>query len=347
MEGDTIRVACTPGTPNARMSRRRFVSALALGTFAPGIVLAQTTAKVHRVAFIATLSPVQELNPRNPAVRAFVSRLRELGYVEGRNLVLDMRSLEGGYERAPELLADVVRLKPDVIFSATQVILERWPGATGNVPVVTLASWSIVETGLARSLARPGGTITGQLYDIESGIEAKRLELLRELVPQAKRVAFLADSVTWDSPEGKQVRAAAQRLGVTLVNAAYKGTDIQAAFAAIEREAPDAVFIAAGPMNYGNRQKIGDFVSARRLPCAGGIREMVEYGCLMSYGVDVGDMMRRAASSVAKILAGAKPGDLPVEQPTKFNFVINVKAARAIGIKIPQSILMRADRVIE
>ena len=328
-----------------------------LTVIAAGALLVATTSlpsapqqKVYRVAFIATLSPVQELkgpNPRNPAARAFVGRLRELGYVEGRNLVLDLRSLEGRYERAPELLADVVRLKPDVIFSATQVILERWPGATGNVPVVTLASWSIVETGLAKSLARPGGTITGQLYDIESGIEAKRLELLRELVPQAKRVAFLAHSVTWDDPAGKQVRAAAQRLGVTLVNAAYRGTDIQAAFAAIEREAPDAVFVAAGPMNYGNRQKISDFVSARRLPCTAGIREIAEYGCLMSYGVDVADMMRRAAGSVAKILAGAKPGDLPIEQPTKFDFVINAKAARAIGITIPQSMLLRANRVIE
>ena len=209
----------------AERQRRRFL--LASGTLLtalPALIAAVAFAvpayaqksKVYRVAFIATLSPVQELkgpDPRNPAAHAFVSRLRELGYVEGRNLVLDMRSLEGRYERAPELLADVVRLKPDVIFSATQVILERWPGATGNIPVVTLASWSIVESGLAKSLARPGGTITGQLYDIESGIEAKRLELLREFLPQARRVALLAHSGTWDDPEGKQVRAAAQRLG--------------------------------------------------------------------------------------------------------------------------------------
>jgi putative tryptophan/tyrosine transport system substrate-binding protein len=302
--------------------------------------------KVHRVAFIATVSPVQELN-RNPAVRAFVSRLRDLGYVEGRNLHLDLRSLEGRYERGPELLADVVRLKPDVIFSATQVILERSRGATGNVPVVTLATWSIVETGLARSFAWPGGTITGQLVDIELGVEAKRLELLRELLPQTKRVAFLAPSLVWDGPQGKQVRAAAQRLGVTLVNAAYVGTDVQAAFAAIEREAPDAVFVAVGPSNYGHGQKIGEFVSARRLPCTAGAREVAEYGCLMSYGVDVEDLMHRAAGSVAKILAGAKPGDLPIEQPSKFDFVINAKAARAIGITIPQSILVRADRVLE
>lgn len=335
--------------------RRRFL--LASGTLLtalPALIAAGAFAvpaygqktKLHRVAFIATLTPVQEL-PSNSAVRAFVGRLRELGYVEGRNLVLDLRSLESRYERSSELLADIVRLKPDVIFSASQVILERSPGATGNIPVVTLASWSIVESGLAKSLARPGGTVTGQLYDIESGIEAKRLELLRELVPQARRVAFLAHGVTWDDPDGKQVRAAAQRLGVTLVNAAYQGTDIQAAFATIDREAPDAVFVAAGPMNYGNRQKISAFISARRLPCSGGIREVAENGCLMSYGVDVGDMMRRAASSAAKILAGAKPGDLPIEQPTKFDFVINAKTARAIGITIPQSMLLRADRVIE
>src|SRR5688572_21279306 len=152
--------------------RRRFLLAsgtlltalpvLAAGAFAVPAHAQKT--KIHRVAFIATFTPVQEL-PSNSAVRAFVGRLRELGYVEGRNLVLDLRSLEGRYERSSELLAHIVRLKPDVIFSASQVILERSPGATGNIPVVTLASWSIVESGLAKSLARPGGTITGQLYD--------------------------------------------------------------------------------------------------------------------------------------------------------------------------------------
>ena len=334
----------------AAMSRR-------LAVIAVGALLVATTTsvfcqqrKIYRVAFVATVSPPQELkgpDPRNPAARAFVSRLRELGYVEGRNLVLDMRSLEGRYERGPELLADIVRLRPDVIFSANQIILERSPGATGSVPVVTLATWSIVEAGLARSLAQPGGTITGQLVDIELGVEAKRLELLRDLLPAARRVAFLAPSVSWDTPQGRQVRAAAQRLGLTLVDATYVGTDIQAAFAIIERESPDAVFAAIGPSNFAHRQKIGEFVSARHLPCTAGAREVAEYGCLMSYGVDTEDLVRRAASYVAKILAGTKPAELPIEQPTKFDFVVNIKAARAIGITIPPALLLRADRVLE
>ena len=306
--------------------------------------------KVHRVAFISGVSPVSELKgpePSSPAARAFVHGLRDLGYVEGRNLVLDFRTLEGRSERIPEVLAEIVRFKPDVIFSSTQVVVERHLQAAAGIPIVTLASWSLVQPGIAQSLARPGGTVTGFIMDVDSAVEAKRLELLREAIPGIKRIAYLGPAGAFDSPAGKSVIGAAQRLGLTLFHAAYIGLDIQAAFAIIDRERPDAVFIPLGASSFGHRQRFGQFVSAKRMPCMAGFKEIVEHGCLMSYGTDNSDVLRRAAGYVAKILEGAKPGELPIQQPTKFELVINLKEAKALGLKIPQSILLRADSVIE
>ena len=305
--------------------------------------------KAHRVAYIVGASPLSDLKGpgRIPVTRAFVDRIGELGYVEGRNLLLDFYTLEGHYERIPEVLADIVRSKADVIFTAIQVVVEQHLQATAGIPVVTLATWSFVGTSAAQSLARPGGSVTGFIMDVDVGVEAKRLELLREAVPRVKRVAYLGVPLYWESPAGKNVRDAAQRLGLILFHASYTGADVQAASAVIERDAPDAVIVPAGAISFGNRQRIGEFVSARRLPCIAGFKEIVEFGCLMSYGVDASEILRNAAGYVAKILEGAKPGDLPIQQPTKFELVINMKTAKALGIKIPQSILIRADRVIE
>jgi len=306
--------------------------------------------KVHRVAFIAGLSPLSEFkgpDPINPAARAFVHGLRDLGYVEGRNLVLDFYTLEGRNERIPEVVANIVRSKADVIFTGSQIVVERYLKETASIPVVTAATWSLVQPGVVQSLARPGGTVTGIIFDVDVGVEAKRMELLREVMPHVNRVAYLGTLAIWESPAGKSVIDAARRLGVTLVHAAYVGSDIQAAAAIIESEAPDAVFVPAGATSYGNRQRIGQFVSGKRLPCIAGFKEIIEYGCLMSYGVDTNDLMRRAAGYVAKILEGAKPGELPILQPTKFELIINLKEAKALGLKIPQTVLLRADRVIE
>ena len=305
--------------------------------------------KVHRVAYIVGASPLSDLKGpgRIPVTRVFVNRLGELGYVEGRNLLLDFYTLEGDYERIPDVLADIVRSKADVIFTTIQVVVEQHLQATERIPVVTLATWSFVGTGAAQSLARPGGSVTGFIMDVDVAVEAKRLELLREAVPSVKRVAYLGVPLYWESPAGKNVRDAAQRLGLSLFHAAYTGADVQVASAVIAKEAPDAVIVPAGTISFGNRQRIGEFVSAKRLPCIAGFKEIVEFGCLMSYGVDVNEIVRNAAGYVAKILEGAKPGDLPIQQPTKFELVINMKAAKALGIKIPQTILLRADRVIE
>jgi putative tryptophan/tyrosine transport system substrate-binding protein len=306
--------------------------------------------KVPRVAFIAALSPVSDLkgpNPINPAARGFVHGLRDLGYLVGRNLIIDFYSLEGRNERAPEILADIVRSKPEVIFTGTQVVVERYLAATSGIPVVTLASWSLIETGVVKSLSRPGGTVTGFIADVDARAEAKRVELIRDAIPSIKRMAFLGTTVSWESPATREILLAAERLGVSILHTAYTGADLQAAAGIIEREAPDAIFVPAGSTSFGNRQRIGEFVSARRIPCIGPFREIAEHGCLMSYGIDINELMRAAAGYVAKILAGAKPADMPIQQPTKFELVINLKQAKALGLTIPQPLLLRADRIIE
>jgi putative ABC transport system substrate-binding protein len=306
--------------------------------------------KVYRVAFIATTSPLSVLtgsDPVNPAIRAFVHRLRDLGYVDGRNLVLDVRTLEGRPERIEEVVADVVRLKPDVIFASSQNIVERSLKLTADVPIVMLAAGAVVETGLVQSLARPGGTITGLLVDVDVGVEAKRLEMLREIMPKVRRVAYLGPQIAWGSAWLNHVSAAAQRLGLDFFNAGYKGGDFDGAAALLARDRPEAVFVPTGPSSYAHREQIGRFVVANRIACVSAHSEIAEHGCLMSYGVNTNDLLRRAAGYVAKILEGAKPGDLPIEQPTTFELVINAKTAKALGLTIPQSILLRADRVIE
>jgi putative tryptophan/tyrosine transport system substrate-binding protein len=333
--------------------RRRLVSfrsgslvAMLVAAFAYPAAASAQKDKVHRVAFVATTSPPTEIRG-NPYVLAFVSRLRELGYVEGRNLTLDFRTLEGRFERIPEILTDIVRLKPDVIFTATQLVGERHLQATAGIPVVTIANWSLLKTGIVESLARPGGSVTGFIVDVDAEVEAKRLELLQEVVPGLKRIAYLGIPITWESPAGTHVRDAARRLRLSLFHAAYTGTDVQAASAVIETESADAVFVPVGTVSLANRQRIGELVAARRLPCIAGSSELAESGCLMSYGVDSIEVLRGAAGYVAKILEGAKPGDLPIQQPTKFELVINMKAARALGLTIPRAVLLRADRVIE
>jgi putative ABC transport system substrate-binding protein len=322
---------------------------------APRIAAAQSQTnkpRIHRVAFVATTAPLSELtgsNPVHPAWRAVVLRLFELGYVEGQNLELDVRTLEGRFERSAEVIADVVRLKPDVIILPALHIATRSRDASAGVPIVLLTGGGVLESGLVRSLARPGGTVTGIITDVDGGVEAKRLEMLREVMPNVRRIAYLGSQRAWESPWGQAVLTAGRRLGLSISPTVNGDTslDYEEAFAAIDRERPDAVFVPTGGVSYGLREKIGRFVSEKRLPCTAAYAETVEYGCLMAYGINEKDVLRRAADYVAKILQGAKPGDLPMEQPKTFELVINIKAAKALGLAIPQTILLRADRVIE
>jgi len=308
--------------------------------------------KVYRVGVIATTSPVSELagpEPVNPAVRAFVQGLRILGYVEGQNLILERRSAEGRFERFGAIVAELVRLKADVIVTAGDPMAKVAKGITITVPIVMPMSTNPVGEGLVQSVARPGGNITGLTTLVGPEIEAKRLELLKAMLPGVSRVAYLGskEDNDWESPWGQSVRTAAQALGVTLVLTEFLPHQYEDAFARISRAGAEAVFVSPGAVAYAGRALIADFASKVRLPSIFYYRESVELGGLMSYGANLADVWRRAASYVDKILNGAKPADLPVEQPTKFELVINLTTAKALGLSVPPSLLARADEVIE
>ncbi len=314
---------------------------------------AQPTGKVYRVALILTTSPVSEMagpEPVHPLARAFVHGLRILGYVEGQKLILERRSAEGRFERLGDIVADLVRLKADVIVTVTNATTLAAKAVTTTVPIVMLGSRDPVGAGLVQSLARPGGNITGLTGTAGPELEAKRLQLLREALPGISRVAFFASKGDneWESAGGQSVRAAANTLGLTLLQAEYMPHAYSDAFALIRRLRAAALFVGgASGAAYADRALIVEFATQARLPSTFWYREAVELGGLMSYGVSVPDLFRRAATYVDKILKGAKPADLPVEQPTKFDLVINMKTAKALGLTIPPSLLLRADEVIQ
>ena len=335
------------------MDRRAFIAIVGGSVVAaPLISEAQTTANVYRVGLIAAATPVSEMagpEPAHPLVRAFVQGLRTLGYVEGQNLILEKRSAEGQYERFGDIVAELVRLKVDVIVTLAHPAALAAKAVTTTVPIVMAVSVDPVGNGLVRSLAYPGGNITGLTIYVGPEIEAKRLELLREMLPGVSRVAYLGskEDKDWDSPWGKSVRTAAQGLGVTLVLAEFTPGHYTDAFTLISRARAGGLFIAASPTTYNDRALIVDFADRTRLPSIYANRESAEAGGLMSYGASNRDNYRRAATYFDKILKGAKPGDLPIEQPTKFELVINLKTAKALGLTIPPSLLGRADQMIE
>jgi len=332
------------------MKRRAFLTFVG-AAFAAPIANAQLGARVYRVAVILTTSPLAEMvgqEPAHPTVRAFVHEMRALGYVEGRNLILDRRSAEGDAGRYPGIVAELVGLRPDVIVTAGEGGLvasakDAWHG----VPIVTLGTNEPVKYGLARSLARPGGNLTGLVVVTGPENEQKRLQLLKDALPAVSRVAYLAPRRFRDYATTKTVVEAAAALGVDVVLAEHKPEDLDTTFASIERLHPDALLVSGAAESYGQHAQIIEFARRVRLPGMYPYAPMVDAGGLMSYSVSVVGLGRGAAEYVDKILRGAKPGDLPMERPTSFELVVNLKAAKAIGILIPQSILLRADRVIE
>ena len=333
------------------MDRRAFLATAAGLLVVPLAAEAQPAGKVYRVGFIFTTSPVSEMTgpePVHPLVRAFVQSLRALGYVEGQNLILERRSAEGRSERFGDIVTELVRLNADVIVTVGDAMARAAKAVTSTVPIVMASSLDPVGQGLVRSLARPGGNITGLTTLVGPDIEAKRLQLLREVVPGVARVAYLASKhdQEWDSPHGQRVRTAAQVLGVTLVMAEFRPHQYTDAFALISRARAEALLVSATPTAFADRALIVEFATRTRLPSVFRFREAVELGGLMSYGNNAADIYRRAAVYVDKILKGAKPADLPIEQPTKFELVINLKTAKALGLTIPPSVLARADEVI-
>jgi putative ABC transport system substrate-binding protein len=334
------------------MQRREFVSLLgAVAATSPLVARSEQASKVYRVGWFFSATPLAEMagpDPITPIGRALVHGLRDLGYVEGRNLILERRTADGKFDRIPDIAAELVGLDPDVIVTGGgNFLAQALQRLTKSVPIVMPDCTDPVEAGLVASLARPGGNITGFTGNTGPEFEAKRLELLEEGFPEATRVAYLATKDVWQSPAGEHVRAAAQMLGVTLIYAEHSPDSYADAFALMIQDRPDALLVSRFGPNYTNRQLIADFADKQRMPGMYPYRDSVIAGGLMSYGVSTTELFRRAAGVVDKILKGAKPADIPIEQPTKLELVINLRVARAQGLTISPTLLARADEVIE
>jgi len=333
------------------MNRRHFVTlAGGAGLAWPVLTRAQQASRVHRVGLILTSATPDEMagqDPVNPAVRMFVHTLRELGYVEGSTLVLERRSAEGDYERFAQIVRELVSLRADVIVTVTNPMTRAAQEVTRTTPIVMGYSSNPAGDGLIKSLARPGGNITGLSLDTGHDIVAKRIQVLKEIVPTMSRLAFL-QSKAEPLPELEQIATiASQQLGVKLQIAEATPTDYTDAFTLIEREKPDGLLVAQSVGNYSNRTTIIEFAARNRLPAMYAFREDVAAGGLAAYGVDVIDLFRRAAGYVDKILKGANPAELPIEQPTKFQLIVNLRTASLLGLTVPPLVLARADEVIE
>jgi putative ABC transport system substrate-binding protein len=301
---------------------------------------AQQPARIPRIGMLIAASG----SSFSARVEAFRQRLRELGYVEGKNIVIEYRYAEGKRERVPDLAADLVRLKVDVIVTIGPGILAA-KKASATIPIVFAAQSDPVGSGLVSSLARPGGNITG-LSSMAPDLDGKRLELLKEAFPKVARVAFL-----WEPTRGNQaltdMEAAAKALGVKLQSLEVRSLDdFASAFARAKREGAQALITFPRPLVNTQQRQVLDFAATNRLPAMYAASEFVEAGGLMSYAPNYTDLFRRAADFVDKILKGTKPADMPVEQPTKFEFLVNLKTAKQIGLTIPQKVLERADKVI-
>jgi putative ABC transport system substrate-binding protein len=301
-------------------------------------------AKVARIGFLGNSTATLETNLIGP----FRDGLRALGYEEGRNVIIEYRWAEGNYARFPALVAELLASNVDVLVTAGTPASLAIKKETTTVPVVMIAVGDPVGTGLVPTLARPGGNLTG-LSSIAPDLEGKRLELLREVVPKLSHMAVLINSLNpFHIASMHQADAAAKALGIKLqVLDVRASEDLDGAFAAILKERPEALLILADRIFLHNRTRLMEFATQQRLPNVNAYHELVQAGGLMSFGPSYEDMHRRAAIYVDKILKGAKPADLPIEQPTKFTLILNLKAAKALGLEVPPTLLARADEVIE
>ena len=309
---------------------------------APLAAHAQQPSKVPRVGVLG------ESSPTDPFLAAFRQGLRELGYTEGQSIVIEYRYVHGVLARVPDLAAELIRLKVDVLVVGGTLAARSAKAQTATVPIVFTLTSDPVGSGLVASLARPGGNATG-LSNLNAELGGKQLELLKEAVPQVSRVAFLYNPVNpATAPALAGARAAARALGVELqVFEVRKPNELASAFSALTARHPGALLALSDPVFGNELVQLSKLAAKNRLPAMYARREFAEAGGLMSYGPSYADLYRRAATYVDKILKGTKPADLPVEQPTKFELVINLKTARALGLTIPPELLIRADKVIQ
>jgi len=325
------------------VDRRAFLSTVAGGLLtAPLVAGGQQKAKAYTLGFLSGVTPID----RDTA--ALEQGLHDLGWLKGQNIAIEYRSAEGNLDRLPALATELVSLKVDLIVAVSAPETSAARRATISTPIVFVVHGDPVGTGDVQSLAHPGGTTTG-VAQMHPELTTKQLEILQQLVPRVSRTAVL-----WNAANPAKVgdwrerRPSAHTLGIALQSSEVRRpTDLSGAFATIRKQRPDAMLILGDPLTVSSRVPIADFAVKEHLPVMYPLRLFVEAGGLISYGADVTDLFRRAARYVDKILKGAKPADLPVEQPTKFELVINLKTAKALGLTIPQSLLVRADQVIE
>ena len=325
------------------MRRREFITLLSGAAAWPLSARAQQAARRPTIGYMGVNTPVVE----SQRTAAFVQRLRELGWIEGRNVAVEYRWAEGRNERFAEIAAELVQLKVEVIVTAGTAAVVAAKQATSVIPIIFALGGDPVGTGLVASLARPGGNVTG-LTQQSTDLAGKRVELLREVVPGLGRLATMANI---GNPlavlEMREVHAAARTLGLEVATSEIRrAEDIAPAFDALKGRA-DALYVVADPLVTSNRIRINTLALGARLPTMHGQNDNVEAGGLMSYGANFPDLYRRAADYVDKILRGAKPADIPVEQPTKFDLVINLTTAKALGLTVPDKLLALADEVIE
>lgn len=331
-----------------RGRRSAFVAAVAAGLAILALSgVAVPAAKTARVGVMFTTNP----SAAGHILVGLKEGLAELGWVEGRNLVLELRWAEGKAKQFPVIAAELLRLKVDVLVASSTPAAKAARAATTTTPIVMVNASNPVAAGVVASLARPGGNVTGLTSQATSDIRAKQLQLLKEALPRVMRIAVLRSPDHIEDSIWKDYETAAQAVGVKVQAVDVRSAEeIDRAFALIGRDRPGALLVPAGAGDaifFINRQRVIAHVNERRLPAMFGLRELTDAGGLMSYSAELADQFRRAAGYIDKILKGARPGDLPVEHPTRFELVINLKAARTLGITLPQSLLLRADHVLQ
>ena len=330
------------------MERRRFIRAFAGAVAAARFdAFAQPAGRVYRVGILRPNAPPKSGDGAVAEI-LLAAALGKLGYVEGRNLIIDWRYAEGNLQRLSVLARELVQMRVDVIVAIADAAVRAAKEATATIPIVIFGNFDPVAAGYVASLARPGRNVTAVLIAPEGTLAAKKLELLKEIAPRARRIAILApedaSSLQFQLPE---LRPAAAALGIELAVVAVRNNDYADAFARIATTRPDALFVIATTYFVRDRRPIIDLTMKYRLPAIWEWREQVEDGGLMAYGSSLSERYGRVAEYIDRILKGANPGELPVDQPTKFPLVINLKTAKAIGLTIPQSVLLRADEVIQ
>jgi putative ABC transport system substrate-binding protein len=334
------------------MKRREFITLLGgAAAMRPLAARAQQAVTQRRIAIFHPAIPTTLLTETGggSAWRAFFAELRRLGYIEGENLIIERYSAEGHHERYADLAREIVTRNPDVIVTGTNPVVIVFTAATSTIPVVAFML-DPLKAGLVTSLARPGGNLTGITLDAGIEIWGKRLQMLKEAIPSTAKAAFLGMRDGWEGSSGQVLRDAGGRLGISLVfMLPQKGTpsEIERVFAAMEQQRPDAVLVSGEGDLYAHRQLIAALAEKNRLPAMCPYRDYVEAGGLMAYAVDLAELLRRMADDVHQILKGAKPGDIPIYQPTKFELLINLKTAKALGLTLPPALLAQAAEIIE